>query len=109
LLFNTFRCVYTVSTRPCVANRRKLLNGAADVMAEVWVGHELAKRHVGPTDKTRGHKGDQWHHILWRLHTLRGLLEETSGMHVWEFELFPLRMMKCVCEGGGCCLVCEEK
>ena len=63
-------------------DHRGLLNGAADVMAKVWVGEEFAEGHVGPADEACRHKGDQRHHILWRLHATRGLLEEASGVHV---------------------------
>lgn len=33
--------------------------------------------------KAAGHKGKQRHDILGWLHASRGLLEETSGVHVW--------------------------
>lgn len=59
-----------------------LLNGAADVMAEVWVGHKFTEGYIGTSDEACRYKGDEGHNILWRLHAFRGLLEQTSSMHI---------------------------
>lgn len=61
---------------------RLLLDGVAYMMAKRWIGSELVQSGKYTESKTTRHEGNKRHDVLGRLHASRGLLEESSGMHV---------------------------